>query len=122
MDAPPEGWNRATGDRITAAPVPDFLTPKLLVKNYGTVKKIVRQTLSETEGVHLRIGCFLGNVVWRALEKGRPYGVEVVADPYDHGGCPVIDPDRRGGRTGMTGDVGERLLNDPIRGGLNLGC
>ena len=80
---PPEGWNRATGENIVAAPVPDFLTPRLLVKNLGQVKKIVRETLTETEAIHLRVSCFLGNVVWRALEPGRPYGVEVVADPYD---------------------------------------
>jgi glycosyltransferase involved in cell wall biosynthesis len=80
---PPAGWNKATGEGVVAAPVPDFLTPRLLVQNLGAVKKIVRQTLSQTEAVHLRVCCFLGNIVWRELEAGRPFGVEVVADPYD---------------------------------------
>jgi glycosyltransferase involved in cell wall biosynthesis len=30
----------------------------------------------------MRLSCFLGSVVWRELEKGRPFGAEVVADPY----------------------------------------
>jgi glycosyltransferase involved in cell wall biosynthesis len=82
-DAPPEGWNQATGEGVVAAPVPDFLTPRLLIQNLATVKKNVRETLAKTQGVHLRVGCFVGSVVWRELEKGRPFGVEVVADPYD---------------------------------------
>jgi glycosyltransferase involved in cell wall biosynthesis len=82
-DVPPEGWNKATGEGVIAAPVPDFLTPGLLIQNLGTVKKIVRETLAQTQGVHLRVCCFLGNIVWRELEEGRPFGVEVVADPYD---------------------------------------
>lgn len=83
QDAPPEGWNKATGEGVVAAPIPDFLTPKLLAQNFATVKKNVRETLAKTEAVHLRVGCFVGSVVWRELKKDRPFGVEVVADPFD---------------------------------------
>jgi glycosyltransferase involved in cell wall biosynthesis len=81
-DTPPEDWGEATGEGVVAAPVPDFLTPRLLVQNLSTVKKRVRETLAKTEAVHLRLSCFLGSLIWRELKKGRPFGAEVVADPY----------------------------------------
>src|SRR5690606_5240109 len=30
-----------------------------------------------------RLPCFVGREIWRLLEKGRPFGAEIVADPYD---------------------------------------
>lgn len=82
-DEPPSNWKQATGPHVAAATVPDFLTPRLFVSNYACVKRFVKQTLDENCAVHLRVSCFLGDVVWRAMQAGRPYGVEAVADPYD---------------------------------------
>jgi glycosyltransferase involved in cell wall biosynthesis len=47
------------------------------------MKRLARALLDEVQAVHLRVPCFVGGYVWRALEPGRPYGVEVVGDPYD---------------------------------------
>jgi glycosyltransferase involved in cell wall biosynthesis len=80
---PPVGWNRVSGPRITAIPIPDFVGFKGLVQNYSTVRRIVKQAIAQAEAIQLRIPCAIGQEVGRSLEKGRPYGVEVVADPYD---------------------------------------
>jgi glycosyltransferase involved in cell wall biosynthesis len=80
---PPDGWVMATGDRIKALPLPDFTGPTGFVVNYPQIIKLMRRALPEMQAIILRTPCFLGNELWRMLEAGRPYGAEVVTDPYD---------------------------------------
>lgn len=80
---PPEGWNQVTGPGVVAAPLPKFLTPVLLIKNLGKARRLVREYMSDKPAIHMRLSCFVGSVVYRNLKPGQPYGVEVVADPYD---------------------------------------
>lgn len=80
---PPEGWIRATGPQVTAVPVPDFGSPWQLGRNYRQLQKVVRSALLETQAMHLRIPCLLGGIVQHSLERTRPYGIEVVGDPYE---------------------------------------
>jgi glycosyltransferase involved in cell wall biosynthesis len=77
------GWTRATGPGVRGIPVPDFGSARSLAARQRGVRRVVRSLLEEVEAVHLRVPCFVGSFVWRALEDGRPYGVEVVGDPYD---------------------------------------
>ena len=78
----PSGWNRATGAGVVGVPVPDFRSLTELVTCYPTVRKQIQRALAETPAVILRVPCPVGEMVWRALESERPYGVEVVGDPY----------------------------------------
>lgn len=80
---PPEGWNPATRDGITAVPLPDSIGPLGFVKDFTRIRRIVREALTDAEAVQLRISCHIGGEVWRQLPPRRPYGVEVVTDPYD---------------------------------------
>lgn len=82
-DAPPADHIQATGPCVAAAPLPRFLSPRLMIRNGRSVRRLIRAHLAEGSAIHLRIACFLSGVVWRALEAGRPYGVEVVTDPHD---------------------------------------
>lgn len=81
--APPAGWEQVTGRRVRAIPVPDFHTPLELPRVYTTVRGIVRDALAHARVLHLRAPCFLANVVYDLLPTGRPFGVEVIGDPYD---------------------------------------
>jgi glycosyltransferase involved in cell wall biosynthesis len=63
--------------------LPDFVGPWGFVKNYLAVKRRIVEALAEVEAIQLRIPCSIGAQVCNCLEAGRPYGVEVVADPYD---------------------------------------
>lgn len=82
-DSPPPGWNKASGQGIRPLPIPDFRGASGFLKNYVRIKKIAASALANAEAVHLRIPCDIGGVVWRSLASKRPYGVEVVGDPYD---------------------------------------
>lgn len=81
--APPEGWKRVTGQRIKAVPLPDSVGPWEFVTDFARITRTIRAALADAEAVQLRIPCHIGFEVWRHLPKNRPYGVEVVADPYD---------------------------------------
>lgn len=83
MSAPPSGWVRATGPGVRGAPLPDFQSARGLLTRHRAVGRAVRALLATVDAVHLRVPCFVGAYVWRALEPGRPYGVEVVGDPHD---------------------------------------
>lgn len=79
----PEGWNRASGPGITPVALPDFVGPRGLARHYRTVKRIIGETLPDAEAVALRVPCMIGQQVWRSLPPPRPYGAEVIGDPYD---------------------------------------
>ncbi|HSL49312.1 MAG TPA: glycosyltransferase family 4 protein [Candidatus Deferrimicrobiaceae bacterium] len=81
--APPEGWNRASGPGVRAVPVPDSVGPWGFVKDYTRIAGTIRPALAAAEAVMLRVPCHIGGEVWRRLPPRRPYGVEVVADPWD---------------------------------------
>ncbi|MEL7240805.1 MAG: glycosyltransferase [Cyanobacteria bacterium J06573_2] len=82
-ESPPPGWNKASGERIKPLPIPDFQGASGLIKNYAQIKKTAVEALVNAEAVHLRIPCEIGGIIWRSLAAQRPYGVEVVGDPYD---------------------------------------
>jgi glycosyltransferase involved in cell wall biosynthesis len=80
---PPEGWQEVTGPGIEAIPLPDFHTPSEFVRTFRDMRRIVRSAVDEAEAIHLRPPCLIGGIFWRTLDSGRPYGVEVIGDPYD---------------------------------------
>lgn len=80
---PPDGWGQVTGPNVIAAAIPDFLTPRLYVQNLRKVRSLIRAALEQTDAVLLRVPCFVGKEIWSCLEANRPFGAEVVADPYD---------------------------------------
>jgi glycosyltransferase involved in cell wall biosynthesis len=80
---PPEGWTRATGPGIEAAPLPDSTGLRGYLRDLPRITRVIRAVLSDVEAVQLRLPCHIGGQVWRLLPKGRPYGVEIIADPYD---------------------------------------
>ena len=82
-ESPPPGWNQASGPGIQPLTLPDYQGGLGFVKNYAQIKKAALAALVNTKAVHLRLPCDIGGVVWRCLPSSRPYGIEVVGDPYD---------------------------------------
>ena len=80
---PPSGWNQASGAGIKSIPLPEYIGPTQFVRNYATIKHIIHQAVANAEAIQLRLPCTIGTEVWRLLERYRPYGIEVIADPYD---------------------------------------
>lgn len=79
----PEGWTCASGPGVKALPVPDSVGPWGFVKDYARIAGTIRQALTEAEAILLRVPCHIAGEVWRWSSPGRPYGVEVLADPWD---------------------------------------
>jgi len=80
--SPPFGWKRVTGPRVKGVCLPDFRSLKDLVGVYSKVRRVIRSVLVEESAIDLRLPCPVGELVWRSM-GGRPYGVEIVGDPYD---------------------------------------
>jgi glycosyltransferase involved in cell wall biosynthesis len=80
---PPEAWEEVTGPGIEGIPLPDFHSPLEFAKSFREMRRVVRSAVKESEAIHLRPPCLIGGIFWRTLEAGRPYGVEVIGDPYD---------------------------------------
>lgn len=78
-----DAWKKVSGPGIQVIPLPDFTGPLEFVKKYTSVRKVITNAVENAEAIHLRIPCTIGTEVCDSLQFPRPYGVEVVADPYD---------------------------------------
>ena len=75
---------RADGDRVEFAAVPHFVGPWSYLAHRRGVRRAVRQAVGADDAVILRVPSQLSAVVFPKLQhERRPYGVEVVGDPYD---------------------------------------
>ena len=84
VDSVPEGVSEATGPGVTLCPLPEFLGPWQFLAKRGRVKAVVRDALDQCDAYVLRVPGTIGTVAWKFLRKqGKPFGVEVVGDPWD---------------------------------------
>jgi glycosyltransferase involved in cell wall biosynthesis len=83
VDEPQPGWVAATGPGVIARPAPDFGGLRSMTARYQAVRRAVQAAVASAEAIQLRVPCPLGTEVWRAIRGRRPYGLEVVGDPYD---------------------------------------
>ena len=79
----PEGWTIASGPGVIAVPLPYYEGPWQYVTTRRSIVRAARQAVADAEAIHLRLPCSIGTLAHAALERGRPYGVEVVGDPYE---------------------------------------
>jgi glycosyltransferase involved in cell wall biosynthesis len=80
----PDGWTRVDGPGITAQPVPDFRGPTGYAKQRTKIKQAIIQAIEDSEAIHLTLPCtVISGTIWHALQSERPYGVNVISDPYD---------------------------------------
>jgi len=78
-------WVRADGDGVRLLAFPDHAGPWEFFKVRGQLRRVAREGLAQAGACLLRTGGDPLNQVTacEALQSGHPYGVEVVADPWD---------------------------------------
>ncbi len=80
----PQPWSRADGAAIGFAAVPYFIGPAEYLRRARAVRRAVRRGIDDRDAVILRVSSHLASILFPALAGAqRPYGVEVVTDPYD---------------------------------------
>lgn len=80
----PDGWHLVNGDNVFFSPVPYYLGPFQYLLRSGAIKRAVRDGVAANDAVIMRIGSQIAACLEPVLyTQARPYGVEVVGDPYD---------------------------------------
>lgn len=77
------GWQRSDGPSVSFVPVPDYLGPEEYLRRLPKIKSAVRSAVGPSDAVIM----YNGQVAW-TLEpalyaKGHPYGLYIIAEPYD---------------------------------------
>jgi glycosyltransferase involved in cell wall biosynthesis len=84
VPVPPEGFRLVSGPNVTFAAVPDYLGPEQYLLRSASVAAATAKAVQNGDAVILRVPGRIGTCVESHLLKmRRPYGVEVVGDPYD---------------------------------------
>ncbi len=84
LRAVPPGAMRAGGHHVSFSVVPYYVGPWQYLMEARRVRHAVTTAISQADAVVLRVPGRLSTCAERCLKKtGRPYGVEVVGDPYD---------------------------------------
>lgn len=77
-------WERSDGECVTFVPLPYYVGPWQYVKHLPQIKRAINATLNENAAILLRVASPIADLIQPILRhSGRPYGVEVVGDPYD---------------------------------------
>lgn len=81
---PIEDRSKSSGSGVSFSPLPDFHGPLQYLKVRKELLVRARQMLKTNDAYILRVPGTVGTVLWReVLKANRPYGVEVVGDPWD---------------------------------------
>jgi glycosyltransferase involved in cell wall biosynthesis len=79
-----EGWRRADGPGVAVHAVPNYLGPWQYVAKARSVRRAVRRATAPGDAVIMRVSSHLaGCLEPQLLDERRPFGLEVVNDPYD---------------------------------------
>jgi glycosyltransferase involved in cell wall biosynthesis len=82
--SPQPDWIRADGEGVSFHPIPYFLGPRQYLLNYHRVKSAARSAVGQADAVILHLPSAIATHIETLMRKtDRPYGVEVVGDPYD---------------------------------------
>lgn len=78
------GLRPASGPNVTFCAVPDYRGPEQYLLRSAGVAAATAEALRNRDAVILRVAGQIGTCVgFRLRKEGRPYGVEVVSDPYN---------------------------------------
>lgn len=76
--------NRADGGRVHFVGIPYYLGPGQYMLKARQVARVVRNAVTPSDAVILRVPSQIANALVPQLHKrNHPYGIEVVGDPYD---------------------------------------
>jgi len=84
VPAVPSDWVRADGERVSLAPLPYYIGPWQYLLKAPQVQRAARDAVNGQDAVILYLSSQAANNVELQLRQtGYPYGVYVIADPYD---------------------------------------
>lgn len=79
MDSKP-----ANGPKVSFYSLPNYHGPWEYIKVLMQLQQIAKDALRDTEACILRVPGEVGSILWKACQKqSRPFGLEVVGDPWD---------------------------------------
>jgi glycosyltransferase involved in cell wall biosynthesis len=80
----PQRAVRADGPGISLVPLPYYLGPWAYLSKYGSLRRAARRAADTHDSVIIRTPGAAADLLVSAFGRsGRPYGAEVVGDPYD---------------------------------------
>ncbi len=79
----PRGWQIVSGEGIEIAVLPQYCGPYQYLLQKAKIGKVIQRTIQPGDAVILRVPGNVSTQVWRELAPGYPYGLEVVADPWE---------------------------------------
>ena len=84
VDSVPDDYKRVDGENVTVSAIPYYVGPWQYLKQAQKVKNAARQAVELQDAVMLRPSSTIADCIEPLLrDTNHPYGVEVVADPYD---------------------------------------
>ena len=76
-------WKRADGPGVSFEAVPYFVGPLQYARKYFSVQAVIRAAVRRADAIILRVASPIARSVQREIEPKRPFGAEVVGDPYE---------------------------------------
>ncbi len=84
-------YRAVTGPRVEFWPLPYYLGPEQFLLRRGAIRKSLFSALGEGDALLCRVGSPLADELLPSVSKAeRPYGLEVVGDPYEAMGPHTI--------------------------------
>jgi glycosyltransferase involved in cell wall biosynthesis len=82
VDEIPVGWGKATGPNVEFCAIPDYHGPWQYLQERKNIVSIIREAVKQNDAFILRVPDNISTQVWKLLESGRPYGLEIIGDPW----------------------------------------
>lgn len=84
VDTVPEDHKRCDGEGVSVCGMPYYHGPAQYLRSLSAIRKAAATAVGGADAVILRVPSTIGGHLHsHHLRNGRPYGVEVVGDPYD---------------------------------------
>jgi len=86
QEPPASAPSQSTGPRVSFYPLPDHSGPWQYCRHHAKLKTLARQILQnqDKDACILRVPSNISSLLWNELSRAeRPYGVEVVGNPWD---------------------------------------
>jgi glycosyltransferase involved in cell wall biosynthesis len=90
-ETPPGRWQRANGENVDFCKLPHFVGIGEQLRHFASIRAAVKRAIKNDDAIILRVFSVIAPYVLGQLRAGRPFGVELVGDPYEVFG-PSADP------------------------------
>jgi glycosyltransferase involved in cell wall biosynthesis len=84
VKTPESGWQRVDSKSVLVIAIPHCIGPWQFLTRFGKIRRAAKRSVVNSEAVILRVSSAVAACLEPTLRRtGHPYGLEVVADPYD---------------------------------------